>query len=82
MLRKTLTLAALALLVVTAATAGETTRWINVNVTEPSSNTNVEVHLPLNLVLTVLRNVDVENFHGGRFYLEVEDLYMNWKEIM
>ena len=82
MIRKTLTLAALALLVVTAATAGETTRWINVNVTEPSSNTNVEVHLPLNLVLTVLRNVDVENFHGGRVDLEVEDLDMDWKEIM
>ena len=41
------------------------TRWVNVTVTENSSNTNVEVHLPLNLVLTVLRNVDVENFHTG-----------------
>ena len=82
MYRKTLTVVALVLLLSTAAMASETTRWINVNVTENSSNTNVEVHLPLNLVLTVLRNVDVENFHGGHVDLDVGDLDMNWREIM
>jgi hypothetical protein len=63
--------------------ADDATRWVNVTVTENSSNTNVEVHLPLNLVLTVLRNVDVENFHHGRVDLELDDdMDINFAEIM
>ena len=66
-----------------AALADEGTRWVNVHVTENSSSTNVEVHLPLNLVLTVLRNVDVENFHGGHIDLELdEDMDINFAEII
>ena len=56
MKRKVVILVAIAaLLAAPAAYAGDETRWVNVHVTENSSNTNVEVHLPLNLVLTVLR---------------------------
>ena len=66
-----------------AAYAADETRWINVHVTENSSNTNVEVHLPLNLVLTVLRNVDVEHFRGGHVDLELdEDMDINFPEIL
>ena len=84
MKRKLMTLVAVvALLAAPAAFAGDDGRWINVHVTENSSNTNVEVHLPLNLVLTVLRNVDVENFHGGHVDLELdEDMDINFPEIM
>jgi hypothetical protein len=84
MKRKVLTLVALvALLAAPTAFAGDETRWINVHVTENSTNTNVEVHLPLNLVLTVLRNVDVENFHGGHVDLNLdEDMDINFPEIM
>ena len=72
-----------ALLAAPAAFAADETRWVNVHVTENSSNTNVEVHLPLNLVLTVLRNVDVENFHGGHVDLELdEDMDINFPEIL
>ena len=75
--------ALVALLAAPAASAGDETRWVNVNVTENSSNTNVEVHLPLNLVLTVLRNVDVENFHGGQVDLDLdEDMNINFPEIL
>jgi hypothetical protein len=81
MYRRVLTLAAVALLLSTAAIAEDTTRWVNVHVTENSSGTNVEVHLPLNLVLTVLRNVDVENFHGGHVDLELDDMDINFPEI-
>jgi hypothetical protein len=84
MKRKVLALVALAaLLAAPAAFAGDETRWINVHVTENTSNTNVEVHLPLNLVLTVLRNVDVENFHGGQVDLNLdEDMDINFPEII
>jgi len=84
MKRKVLALVALAaLLAAPTAFAGDETRWINVHVTENSSNTNVEVHLPLNLVLTVLRNVDVENFHGGQVDLDLdEDMDINFPEII
>ncbi len=84
MKRKVLALVALAaLLAAPTAFAGDETRWINVHVTENSTNTNVEVHLPLNLVLTVLRNVDVENFHGGQVDLNLdEDMDINFPEIM
>jgi len=76
-------IAVAALLAAPAAYAGDETRWVNVHVTENSSNTNVEVHLPLNLVLTVLRNVDVENFHGGHVDLELDDdMDINFPEIM
>jgi hypothetical protein len=73
--------AILALLLAPAAFAQET-RWVNVHVTENSSGTNVEVHLPLNLVLTVLRNVDVENFHGGEVDLDLGDVDIDFPEIM
>jgi hypothetical protein len=84
MKRKLSTLAAIvALLAAPAAYAADDTRWVNVHVTENSSNTNVEVHLPLNLVLTVLRNVDVEHFHGGHVDLELdEDIDVDFAEIM
>ena len=84
MKRRVITLVTLAALVAApAAYAADDTRWVNVHVTENSSNTNVEVHLPLNLVLTVLRNVDVENFHHGRVDLELdEDMDINFPEIM
>jgi hypothetical protein len=84
MKRKVLALVALAaLLAAPTAYAGDETRWINVHVTENTSNTNVEVHLPLNLVLTVLRNVDVENFHGGQVDLNLdEDMDINFPEII
>jgi hypothetical protein len=84
MKRRVLTLVAIAaLLAAPAAYGSDDTRWVNVHVTEHSSNTNVEVHLPLNLVLTVLRNVDVENFHGGHVDFELdEDMDINFPEIL
>jgi hypothetical protein len=72
-----------ALLLVAAGTAiGAETLWLNVHVTEHTDGTNVEVHLPLDLVLTVIRNVDVENFHAGMVDLEIDDVDVNWSEIM
>ena len=80
---KRISAALCALLLVAAGTAiGAETRWLNVHVTEHTDGTNVEVHLPLDLVLTVIRNVDVENFHAGMVDLEIDDVDVNWSEIM
>ena len=69
------------LLVAGMAYAEEETRWINVHVTETSSNTNVEVHLPLDLVLTIIEGVKVENFDAGKVDLELGDAEIDWPHI-
>ncbi len=79
--RKTLVLATLfmAVCLVAGATDG---KWINVHVTENESNTNVKVHLPLNLVLSVIGAVDVEGFEGGKVRLHTEDIDIEWLELL
>ncbi|MEN8165614.1 MAG: hypothetical protein ABFS37_15915, partial [Acidobacteriota bacterium] len=57
-------------------------KWINVHVTENESNTKVKVHLPLNLVLSVIGAVDVEGFEGGKVHLQTEDVDIEWLEIL
>ena len=79
--RKITAIAAAAILFAGFAVATEGTRWVNVNVTEHSEGTNVEVHLPLNLVLSVLKSVDVENFHRGQIDLDIGDVDVDWAEI-
>ena len=80
--RKTTAIAAVLVLVAGLALAAEETRWVNVHVTENTEGTNVEVHLPLNLVLSVLKSVDVDNFHRGQIDLEIDDADIDWIEVM
>lgn len=79
--RKITVLAATFILIAGFALATEETRWVNVNVTEHGEGTNVEVHLPLNLVLSVLKSVDVDNFHRGHIDLDIDDADVDWAEI-
>ena len=79
---KTTAIAAIIVLVAGFALAAEETRWMNVHVTEHIEGTNVEVHLPLNLVLSVLKSVDVENFHRGHVDLDIDDVDIDWPEIL
>jgi hypothetical protein len=71
-----------AALLVAGVASAQGTRWINVHVTEPSSETNVEVHLPLDLVLTVLKGVRVDHFDAGKVDLDLEGAEIDWPEIM
>jgi len=82
--RRITTIAAIFILVAGFALAGEETRWVNVHVNDNTDGTNVEVHLPLNLVLTVLKSVDVENFHRGHVDLDIDDADMDidWPELL
>jgi len=80
MQRKSLILATLfmAICLVAGATDG---KWLNVHVTENESNTNVKVHLPLNLVLSIIGAVDVEGFEKGKVQLHTEDIDIEWLEL-
>ena len=73
---------AMVVLVAGGVATAQETRWLNVHVTEHGEGTNVEVHLPLNLVLKVLQSVDVDNFHAGKVDLELEDVEIDWPEIL
>jgi DNA/RNA-binding domain of Phe-tRNA-synthetase-like protein len=82
MKRASAILIAVVLLIASPLAAADDSRWLNVHVTEKTEGVNVEVHLPLNLVLAVLNNIDVENFHGGKVDLEIGEMDVNWPEIM
>jgi len=73
---------ALTLIVAGPTWAQEATRWVNVDVTEASSNTKVEVHLPLDLVLRVIEGVKVENFDAGKVQLDCEGAEIDWPKVM
>jgi len=78
--RKTLVLVTLFMSVclVAGATDG---KWLNVHVTEHETDTKVKVHLPLNLVLSVIGAVNVEGFEGGKVHLHTEDIDIEWMEV-
>ena len=79
MKRMTTALIALALVVAAPVAAADSTRWLNVHVTEHEDGANIEVHLPLSLVLAVIKSVDVENFHAGKVDIELdEDVDIDW----
>lgn len=79
---KLATLIAIALLVTVPLTATESTRWLNIHVTEAEGGADVQVHLPLNLILAVLNSVEVENFRGGKVDLEISDVDIDWPQML
>lgn len=81
MFRRSLVLATFLMAVCLVAGASDG-KWINVHVTETESNTNVKVHLPLNLVLSVIGAVDVDGFEGGKVHLHTEDVDIDWLEVI
>jgi hypothetical protein len=81
-MRKTATvLFTIALVLAGPAFAADSTRWLNVHVTEAEEGTNVQVHLPISLVLSVIGAVDVEKFHGGKVDLDIHDADIDWPQI-
>lgn len=62
--------------------AAEEQRWLNVHVTETAEGATVKVHLPLELVLSVMRSVDVDGFEAGRVDLHTHDADIDWPTIL
>jgi hypothetical protein len=82
-MKRTLTVIfAAALLVAAPLAAADPDRWLNVNVLDKGDGTKVEVHLPLQLVIAVLNSVDVENLHGGKVELDIEDADIDWPQLL
>lgn len=71
-MRRTLILVALIAIVAAPALATDSTRWLNVHVEEASEGATVNLHLPVPMVLAVLRGVDVDGFSQGRIDLDLE----------
>jgi hypothetical protein len=81
MKRTSLVALSIVALVAGMAFAEEPTKWVNVHVTEADSNTKVEVHLPLNLVLRVMEGIKVENFDAGKVDLDLHGAEIDWQHI-
>ncbi|MCD4749001.1 MAG: hypothetical protein K8R59_06480 [Thermoanaerobaculales bacterium] len=81
-MKKTLVIVATLLLVVAGTVGAADGPWLNVHVTEADSNTTVKVHLPLNLVLTVIENINVEGFDAGKIKLELDETEIDWAPIL
>lgn len=82
MKRRLMVIAAAALLAVAPLGAADPDRWLNVNVLDKSDGTKVEVHLPIQLVVAVLNSVDADNFHGGKVQLDIEDVDIDWPQLL
>jgi hypothetical protein len=61
---------------------GDATRWLNVHVVSEEEEANVEVRLPLELVLTVINGIKVEGFDAGMVDLEIDDAEIDWPVIL
>ena len=81
-MKKTLIIAAVVTLMVAGTAAASDGPWLNVHVTEADSNTKVKVHLPLNLVLTVIEGINVDGFDAGKVKLEMDDADIDWVPIL
>jgi hypothetical protein len=82
MKRTFMLMTAVAVLLAAPLLAADETRWLNVHVTEKGEGANVEVHLPLQLVVAVLNSIDVENFHGGKVHLDIDDVDIDWPQLI
>ena len=64
----------------TGAAVADETRWINVKVDE--ADTNVELHLPLSLILSIVEGIEVDGFEAGKVDLEIDDMDIDWVKIL
>ena len=72
-----------ALLVVSAAAAGEPpTRWLNVKVDAAEDNARVSVRVPLSVVNAVLNAIHTDEIAGGKILLDTEDADIDWPALM
>jgi len=83
-MKRHLTIIALVLVATAAAgtAAAEETRWLKVTVEEAGEGATVNLNLPLDMVLTIIRSIEVEGFDAGKVDLELADAEIDWPQII
>lgn len=61
---------------------GDAVRWLNMHVTDRGEDAEVQLHVPLSLVLTVLDAVDTSTIHAGRVRLNHDGDCVDWVAIL
>jgi hypothetical protein len=80
--RKAVILAAAITLLASLALAGDGVRWLNVHVTDAKDHTEVKLHLPYALVLTVIDSVKSDRFLAGKVKLDLEGCRVDWPAVL
>jgi predicted lipoprotein with Yx(FWY)xxD motif len=75
-------LAAAAMLAAAAALGAEPTRWLNVHVNAIEDRTEVELHLPFQLVATTLESVHGHGLEDGKVALCNTHVDVDWPAIL
>ncbi len=79
-MRATATVLVAMVLVAGGLAAEEQTRWVNITANEVSTGTNVEVHLPMGLVMGVIQGIKVDHFDQGKIDVDC-DAEIDWKQV-
>jgi hypothetical protein len=82
MVRSKLVVAAAAGVLAAAAFATEPVRWINVDVVEHGDGTQVKVHLPMSMVLTLVDAIHTKDFSDGKVVVDVGHADLDWVAIL
>jgi len=80
--RKALTAAAAVMLVACTAWAGEQVRWLNVYVNDHGDETEVKLHLPFSMVLTLIDAVQTDELRDGKVHIDIDDAEVDWMAIV
>ena len=75
-------LAGAVMLVAAAAFGAEPTRWLNVHVNAIEDRTEVELHLPFQLVVTAVESVHGHGLEDGKVAFCTTDVDVDWPAIL
>ncbi len=78
------TVLTVALILALPLAAAETapTRWLHVSVVETTDGANVELNLPMNLVLAIVDGLEVDGFSRGKVELDLDDADLDWPQVL
>ena len=80
--KRVLTLAIAAMLVACTGWAGDQIRWLNVHVSDHSDATEVKLHLPFSMVLTLIDAVQTDELRNGKVHIDIDHAEVDWVAIV
>lgn len=82
MMKRSLTFAAALMLAASVAWADEQVRWLNVHVSDHSDATEVKLHLPFSMVLTLIDAVQTDELRNGKVHIDIDEADVDWVAIV